>query len=216
MTVQIAIDGPVASGKTAVGMALARRLGCAFLDTGLMYRAVAWAALSRGVATDDEPAVAALARRLDLRPLDDASGRLLADGEDVTDLLRTSRVDTNVSRVAAMPGVREALIARQRQVAAEAPVVMVGRDIGSVVLPDAPVKLFLTATVRTRAQRRHDERIRKGEESRLEDVACGVERRDRLDAAQSLPAHDATIVETDCMSVDEVVALAMKLWEDCR
>ena len=216
MTVQIAIDGPVASGKTAVGMALARRLGCAFLDTGLMYRAVAWAALCRGVATDDELAVAALARRLDLRPLDDASGRLLADGEDVTDLLRTSRVDTNVSRVAAMPGVREALIARQRRIAAEAPLVMVGRDIGSVVLPDAPVKLFLTATVRTRAQRRHDERIDKGEESRLEDVACGVERRDRLDAAQSLPAHDATLVETDCMSVDEVVALASKLWEECR
>lgn len=216
MTVQITIDGPVASGKTAVGMALARRLGCAFLDTGLMYRAVAWAALSRGVATDDEPAVAALARRLDLRPLDDASGRLLADGEDVTDLLRSPQVDANVSRVAAMPGVRKALIARQRQVAAEAPVVMVGRDIGSVVLPDAPVKLFLTATVRTRAQRRHDERIDKGQESRLEDVACGIERRDRLDAGQSLPAHDATMVETDCMSVDEVVALASKLWEDCR
>ena len=216
MTVRIAIDGPVASGKTVVGMALAHRLGCAFLDTGLMYRAVAWAALARGVSVEDEAAVTALARCLDMRPLDDSSGRLLADGGDVTDLLRSPQVDANVSRVAAMPGVRVALIARQREIAAQAPLVMVGRDIGSVVLPDAPVKLFLTATVRTRAQRRYDERIRKGEESHLEDVACGIERRDRLDAGQSLAAQDATIVETDCMSVDEVVALALKLWEDCR
>ncbi len=216
MTVQIAIDGPVASGKTVVGMELARRLGCAFLDTGLMYRAVAWAALTRGVPADDEPAVAALARCLDMRPLDDASGRLLADGGDVTDFLRLPEVEDVVPGVAAMPGVRVALIARQREIAAQAPLVMVGRDIGSVVLPDAPVKLFLTATVRTRAQRRHDERIRKGEESRLEDVARGIERRDRLDARQSLPAKDATTVETDCMTIEDVVALAMKLWKGRR
>lgn len=216
MTVQIAIDGPVASGKTAVGMALARRLGCAFLDTGLMYRAVAWAALERGVAADDESAVVELARCLELRLLDDASGRLLADGEDVTDLLRSPQVDANVSHVSSMPGVRAALIARQREIAAEAPIVMVGRDIGSVVLHDAHFKLFLTATARTRAHRRHHERIGKGEESRLEDVACGIERRDRLDAAQSLPAHDARRVDTDDMSVEDVVELAMRLLEDCR
>ncbi len=213
MTVHIAIDGPVASGKTVVGMALARRLGCAFLDTGLMYRAVAWAALDRGVAADDEPAVAALARRLDMRPLDDASGRLLADGEDVTDSLRLPEVENIVPGVAAMPGVRAALIARQREIASETSIVMVGRDIGSVVLPDARVKLFLTATVRTRAQRRHDERVRNGAESRLEDVARGIERRDMLDARQSLPARDATTLETDCMTVEQVVAHALKLWE---
>ena len=136
-----------------------------------MYRAVAWAALQRRVAADDEHAVASLARRLDMRPLDDASGRLLADGADVTDFLRLPEVENVVPGVAAMPNVRKALIARQREIAAQAPVVMVGRDIGSVVLPDAQVKLFLTASVRTRAQRRHDERIRKGAESRLEDVA---------------------------------------------
>ena len=204
MAILIAIDGPVASGKTVVGMALARRLGCAFLDTGLMYRAVAWAALARGVGADD------------IKPLDDASGRLLADGADVTDFLRLPEVEDVVPGVAAMPDVRKALIARQREIAAQAPVVMVGRDIGRVVLPDAQVKLFLTASVRTRAQRRHDERLRKGVESRLEDVVCGIERRDRLDAKQSLPAPNATIVETDCMSVEEVVALAMALWEDCR
>ena len=216
MTVRIAIDGPVASGKTVVGMTLARRLGCAFLDTGLMYRAVAWAALDRGVGADDECAVAALARRLDMKALDDASGRLLADGADVTDFLRLPDVENVVPGVAAMPAVRKALIARQREIAAQAPVVMVGRDIGSVVLPEAQVKLFLTASVRTRAQRRHDERVREGVESRLDDVARGIERRDRLDARQSLPAKDATIVETDCMSIDDVVALAMDLWEDCR
>ena len=216
LPVRIAIDGPVASGKTVVGMALARKLGCAFLDTGLMYRAVAWAALDRGVAADDEAAVAEVARCLDMRPLDDASGRLLADGEDVTDYLRLPQVENVVPGVAAMPDVREALIERQREVAAEAPVVMVGRDIGRVVLPNAHVKLFLTATAMTRAQRRHEERVRKGEESRLEDVACGIERRDRLDAGQSLPARDATIVKTDCMSVDEVVALALRLWEECQ
>ncbi len=216
MTVQIAIDGPVASGKTVVGMALARKLGCAFLDTGLMYRAVAWAALERGVDANDEPAVAALARCLVMRPLDDASGRLLADGEDVTDSLRLPEVENIVPGVAAMPGVRVALIARQREIASESSIVMVGRDIGSVVLPDAQVKLFLTATVRTRAQRRHDERVRKGAESRLEDVAYGIERRDTLDAGQSLPAQDATRLATDCMTVEEVVAHAMNLWEGRR
>ena len=215
MTLQIAIDGPVASGKTSVGMTLARRLGCAFLDTGLMYRAVARTALARGVSTDDDSAVAQLARRLDLRPLDDASGRLLADGEDVTDFLRMPEVESAVPGVASMSAVREALIARQREIAAAEPVVMVGRDIGSVVLPNAHIKLFLTATVKTRARRRHEERIDKGEQSRLEDVARGIERRDRLDAKQSLPAKDATIVETDCMSVDEIVELVVRLWE-CR
>ena len=213
MPIRIAIDGPVASGKTVVGMELARRLGCAFLDTGLMYRAVAWAALERGVDVSDESAVAALAGRLEMRPLDDASGRLLADGEDVTDYLRLPEVERVVPGVAAMPGVRVALIARQREIAAQASVVMVGRDIGSVVLPDAHPKLFLTASVETRARRRHEEQLRKGAASCLEEVAGNIERRDRLDAGQSRPADDATKVETDCMSIEDVVALAMRLAE---
>ena len=216
MPIRIAIDGPVASGKTVVGMELARRLGCAFLDTGLMYRAVAWAALERGVDVSDESAVAALAGRLEMRPLDDASGRLLADGEDVTDYLRLPQVERVVPGVAAMPGVRVALIARQREIAAQASVVMVGRDIGSVVLPDAHPKLFLTASVETRARRRHEEQLRKGAASCLEEVAGNIERRDRLDAGQSSPADDATKVETDHMSIEDVVALAMRLAEGRR
>ena len=216
MAIRIAIDGPVASGKTVVGMELARRLGCAFLDTGLMYRAVAWAALGQGVSTDDESAVAALARRLEMRPLDDSSGRLLVDGEDATDYLRLPDVERVVPGVAAMPQVRVALIARQREIAAQASVVMVGRDIGSVVIPNAQVKLFLTASVETRAQRRHSEQLSKGAASSLEDVTRSVERRDRLDAAQSEPAIDATEVETDDMSISEIVTLALRLAEERR
>ena len=216
MAIRIAIDGPVASGKTVVGMELARRLGCAFLDTGLMYRAVAWAALGQGVSTDDESAVAALARRLEMRPLDDSSGRLLVDGKDATDYLRLPDVERVVPGVAAMPQVRVALIARQREIAAQASVVMVGRDIGSVVLPNAQVKLFLTASAGTRAQRRHEEQLRKGAASSLEDVMRSVERRDRLDAAQSEPAIDATEVETDDMSISEIVTLALRLAEERR
>ena len=216
MTKSIAIDGLVASGKTAVGMALANRLGSAFLDTGVMYRAVAWAALCRGVGIEDEEAVTALARSLDMRLVEGVDSRLLVDGEDVTNQLRSPTVDGNVSRVAGTPGVRDVLIDRQRAIAAAGPIVMAGRDIGSVVLPDARVKLYLQASVETRAKRRLEQRRRGGSEGRLEDVMRDIERRDSLDAEQSRPARDATIVETDGMGVDAVVALAMGLWEGCR
>ncbi len=216
MTKSIAIDGLVASGKTAVGMALASRLGSAFLDTGVMYRAVTWAALCRGVGIEDEEAVTALARTLDMRLVEGVDSRLLVDGADVTDHLRSPAVDGNVSRVAGTPGVRDVLIDRQRAIAAAGPIVMAGRDIGSVVLPGARVKLYLQASVETRAKRRLEQRRRGGSEGRLEDVVRDIERRDCLDAEQSRPARDATIVETDGMGVDAVVALAMALWEDCR
>ena len=216
MTKSIAIDGLVASGKTAVGMALANRLGSAFLDTGVMYRAVTWAALCRGVGIKDEEAVTALARSLDMRLVEGVDSRLLVDGEDVTDQLRSPMVDGNVSRVAGTPGVRDVLIDRQRAIAAAGPIVMAGRDIGSVVLPDARVKLYLQASVETRAKRRLEQRRRGGSEGRVEDVMRDIERRDCLDAEQSRPARDATIVETDGMGVDAVVALAMGLWEGYR
>ena len=216
MTKSIAIDGLVASGKTAVGMALASRLGSAFLDTGVMYRAVTWAALCRGVGIEDEEAVTALARTLDMRLVEGVDSRLLVDGADVTDHLRSPAVDGNVSRVAGTPGVRDVLIDRQRAIAAAGPIVMAGRDIGSVVLPGARVKLYLQASVETRAKRRLEQRRRGGSEGRLEDVVRDIERRDCLDEEQSRPARDATIVETDGMGVDAVVALAMGLWEGCR
>jgi cytidylate kinase len=148
----IAIDGPASAGKSTIGELLARRLDYLYFDTGLMYRAVTWAALARDIPIDDEAAVTALAERLriDVIPPTVDDGRqctVLADGVDVTWAVRTPEVDANVSPVSAYPGVRRALVVQQRRVAAAGPVVMVGRDIGTVVLPDADLKLYLDATV---------------------------------------------------------------------
>ena len=216
MVESIAIDGPVASGKTVVGRLLARRLGHGFLDTGIMYRAVTWAALGRGIEIKDDDALSALAESLDMRPGEgDAGGRLFVNGEDVTDFLRETPVEMGVSRVSTVSGVRTALVEQQRAIAARGPIVMVGRDIGSVVLPDAGVKIFLAASVEVRARRRHRELHKKGLHVDYGQVARDLERRDRLDSGRAdsplRPADDATVIETDDLSVEEIVALAIAM-----
>lgn len=167
----ITIDGPVASGKSTIGYLLARHLGYLYLDTGAMYRAVTWVALARGVPVEDEAAVTALAHalRIDVIPPTADDGRqytVLADGADVTWEIRRPEVDGSVSAVSAYPGVREAMVAQQRRIAAGGRVVMVGRDIGSVVLPDADLKLYLDASPQERARRRWlERRARRGRTS---------------------------------------------------
>ncbi|MCS7207697.1 MAG: (d)CMP kinase, partial [Dehalococcoidia bacterium] len=150
----IALDGPVAAGKTAVGKALAQRLGWRFLDTGAMYRAVAWAAWQRGISPSDGDALTALANTLTIELVNGPDPRWLVDGQDVTPFLRLPQVEAIVSQVSAVPGVRRALVARQRALAQEGNIIVAGRDIGTVVLPDAPLKVFLLASVETRAMRR--------------------------------------------------------------
>ena len=214
----IAIDGPAGSGKSTIAHAIANRLGFSQLDTGAMYRAVALAALDRGVDLADEPAVDALARALDIVfPHEDAAEtRILVDGADVSRAIRTPRVDANVSTVAAYPGVRQALLVPQRTFAATRDVVAEGRDIGTVVFPDAQVKVFLTADPRERARRRVLQR-HPGEElapevldAEVAETLAALERRDALDAGRAtaplVAAEDAVRIDSTAYTIDEVVA----------
>jgi len=220
LTLQIAIDGPAASGKTAVGRVLARRLGARFLDTGTMYRAVAWTTIERGVDLEDTAALTELAEGLDIRvSLEDGEQALSVDGTDVTEFLRLPEVESRVSKVSEVPGVRQALVTQQRRVAEEgaAGIVMVGRDIGTVVLSDAAVKVFLQASVMIRVRRRLDELRRKGDIRDPSQLAEEIQMRDKIDTERSdsplRPAVDSVTVETDSLRIDQVVGKIQELIE---
>ena len=210
----VAIDGPAASGKSSVGAAVARRLGFAFLDTGLMYRAATLAAMERGVPASDAAALGAVAESL--RVALDGS-RLIVDGADVTDRLHSAAVDRNVSAVSARSEVRRALVRRQRSVAQAGAVVMAGRDIGTVVLPDARLKVYLDASPETRARRRFAERIAAGADADFARELRETMRRDRLDSERAdsplKPAADAVVINTDDMTADEAADAIAKLAE---
>jgi cytidylate kinase len=210
----IAIDGPAASGKTTVGRALAERLGYLLFDTGVMYRAATLAALRAGLDPANEGEVTAVAETvtIDVRPPDESDGRLytvLLDGEDVTWAIRAAEVDANVSQVSAYRGVREAMTRQQRRIGERGRVVMLGRDIGTVVLPEAGVKIYLDATPEERAWRRWRElRARGGDES-YEEILEAMRRRDRIDSTRELaplrPAADAIVIDTTEMDLPSVV-----------
>ena len=206
-TLTVAIDGPAASGKSVIGREVARRLGIRFLDTGIMYRAVTWASIRGGVAPSKERELASLAERSEIRLVTMyEEDRLLLDGDDITDSLRLREVDMAVSAVSAVSGVRRALVAKQRAIAADGPIVMCGRDIGTVVLPDACVKVFLTATVEVRARRRAAERVGNADYEKMMDELA---RRDKIDSEREdsplRPAKDAITIATDNMTIEEVV-----------
>jgi cytidylate kinase len=199
----IAIDGPAGAGKSTVGRAVARRLGLQYLDTGAMYRAVAFAALRRGVAVSDPAAVAEVARAMELEVSDD--GQVVVDGIDATQAIRGREVTEVVSTVAANTPVRDELRGRQRAWARQrGGGVIEGRDIGTVVFPDADLKLYVTASARTRAERRVGEIG-----GDVADVEAAINERDRLDMARldgPLVAHErAIVVDTTGLTVDEVV-----------
>ncbi|MEX2158547.1 MAG: (d)CMP kinase [Dehalococcoidia bacterium] len=209
----IAIDGPVASGKSAVGSRVARELGHRFIDTGLMYRAVTVVALERGIDLHDEAPLAQLAANLSLTI--EPPARVLVDAVDVTPKLRTAEVGEAVSLVSRVPGVREAMVKLQRQLARDGGVVMVGRDIGTVVLPDAPLKLYLDASPEERVRRRHEELRAAGQDISDDEVRQELALRDRIDSERATsplrPAADAVHIDTDRLSLDEVVARILKL-----
>lgn len=216
----IAIDGPSAAGKSAVGARVARHFGCLFIDTGMMYRALTWLALERKIDLHDE---AALARLAETEPIDvqpgppeaPEAGRVSIGGADVTDRLRSTEVGGAVSLVSRVPKVREAMVALQRELAGRAPVVMAGRDIGTVVLPDAPLKVYLEASPDERVRRRHDELLAKGTELTEQQVRDELALRDAIDSERAVsplrPAEDAIIIDTDRLSLDEVVARILEL-----
>jgi len=210
----VAIDGPAAAGKSTVARQLAERLGALLFDTGTLYRAVTLAALRAGVSVDDGHALAALAddRHIEVRAPSEPDGRLydvLLDGEDVTWPIRELTVDANVSDVSAHPAVRSALLPAQRRIAELGPVVMVGRDIGTEVIPDAGVKIFLDASLGERARRRATEMKERGLAVSLAEVEADLERRDAIDSGRAASplraAVDAHVVSTDGLTVDQVV-----------
>jgi cytidylate kinase len=216
----IAIDGPAASGKSTLGMKLADKLGYLFLDTGIMYRAITWVALHRGVTVQDETAITALAETtdIDVRPPSQSDGRncdILADGQDVTWQIRLPEVETNVSLVSSYAGVRKALTIQQRRIGLRGRVVMVGRDIGTVVLPEADLKIYLEASVEERARRRYREILERGESASFEKILFAMRKRDLFDSNRKIAplrsAEDAIILNSDGLNAEQVMDCVMKL-----
>lgn len=211
----IAIDGPAGSGKSTVARRVAERLGFQFVDSGAMYRCVALAALRRGLAVDQSEAIGELAGQLQIRfgPLHDGRQTVWLDGEDVTDAIRSPDVHQTVSPVSAIPAVRAALTAQQRALAAGTSTVMEGRDIQTVVLPEADVKVYLDASPAVRAQRRWKE-LPPGRLS-LEEVQANLLDRDTRDSSRALaplrPADDAVVIDTDPLTVDQVTERVLAL-----
>jgi cytidylate kinase len=216
----IAIDGPAASGKTTLACELARRLGYLYFDTGVMYRAVTLAALERGIPLTDEEAVTGVAENIeiDVLPPTVDDGRLntvLMNGRDVTWLLHTAEVDANVSIPSAYAGVRQAMTRQQRRIAERGYVVMVGRDIGTVVAPDAGLKVYLDASLEARARRRWREYQVAGQSVSFEEILTAMRQRDKLDSARAVsplrPAEDAVVLDTTNMDAQAVLDYVLKL-----
>ena len=218
----VAIDGPAGSGKSTVAREVARRLGFTYLDSGAMYRAVTLAALDRGADLADGAALGELARSLDieLRRRDDDNAQVIADGRDVSDAIRDPRVTGASSTVAAHPAVRAALLDKQRGLMAAGSYVVEGRDIGTVVAPDAPVKAFLTADPAERARRRAAELERRGLSFDRQEVAAAIEQRDTLDSTRSAAplrqADDAELIDTTGLAAGDVADRIVALVERAR
>jgi cytidylate kinase len=202
----ITVDGPSGSGKGTISRMLARELDFHFLDSGALYRILALAAGRRGVVLDDEPALAALSSELNIHfPADGDGERVLLDGEDVSDEIRTEAAGSGASKVAALPAVREALLKRQRNFCAAPGLVADGRDMGTVVFPEAQAKIFLTASSEERARRRCNQLKEKGIDLVFEEVLADIRARDERDANRSVaplrPAEDAELVDTTDLDI---------------
>jgi len=210
----IAIDGPAASGKTTVGTRLASELGYLCLDTGVMYRAVTLAALQAGIRICDEVNITNLAEhiQIDVKPASIEDGRafdVLVDGKDVTWDIRLPEVNQYVSPVSAYAGVRAAMTLQQRRIGEQGNIVMLGRDIGTVVLPDADMKIYLDASVEERARRRYLEEINRGNQVTFKDILESLKRRDQIDSTRDIAplkvADDAVVIDTENLCIEEVV-----------
>jgi len=221
----IAIDGPAASGKSTIGFYLAQHLGYLYLDTGVLYRAATWAVQDRSVDVSDEAAVTSLVEGLsiDVTPPTVNDGRqctVRVNGVDVSWEIRSPRVESAVSPVSAYPGVRASLTERMRAIARNGHVVMVGRDIGTVVIPNADLKLYVTASAEARASRRLLELQAKGKTLTYEQVLAGIRERDHIDshrkAAPLRPADDATMFDTTTLTMEAMFSAVETLVDDCR
>jgi CMP/dCMP kinase len=209
----IAIDGPVAVGKSSVGLRLAKRLGYIFFDTGMIYRAFTWKVIKSGISPEDKDkqklCELATATEFDFIASKEGALSLVVDGEDVSPRLLSAEIEGLVPLIAKVAGVRQAMVLQQRKLAQRGKVVMAGRDIGTVVLPSAELKIFLTASTEERAKRRHRELVRRGENSSLETVLADLRKRDEMDMNRSIsplkPAEDAIVINTENISLEQVV-----------
>lgn len=214
----LTIDGPSGAGKGTVSRLIARRLGWHFLDSGAIYRALAWAVQSRGVALEDERAVAGVAREMELEFRCNERVQVWVDGQEVSDSLYTEECGRVASRIAAYPQVRQALLQKQQDFRRPPGLVADGRDMGTVVFPDAPYKVFLDASLEERARRRFLQLKAQGLDVNLDQIIKDLEQRDRRDRerreAPLVPAGDAVIIDSSQLSVDEVMEKIMALLPD--
>lgn len=208
---QVAIDGPASSGKSTVAKIIAKRFGYVYCDTGAMYRSVTWAALENGIDVSDTKQVIDLARRIKITfEPGQPDQRVFVDGHEVTKDIRTEKIAANVSAVAAIPEVRAQMVEQQRQIAQAGGIVMDGRDIGTTVLPDAQVKVFLVASAHERARRRYEENLQKGLATQsLDELEAAIKLRDQKDSTRMVSpltqAKDAILIDTTSLTIDQVV-----------
>ncbi|WP_078576889.1 (d)CMP kinase [Salipaludibacillus agaradhaerens] len=206
----IAIDGPAGAGKSTVAKLLAEKLGFVYIDTGAMYRALTWKAIKENVDVNDEKVLHQLLKECDIALVNDSGHSLVKlNGQDVTEEIRNASVTNNVSYVAKHPLIRKEMVTKQQLLAANGGTVMDGRDIGTAVLPEANVKIFLTASVEERAKRRHEENISKGMSSDFVKLKEDIAKRDQIDSERDVAplkqAEDAIVLDSTSMSIEEVV-----------
>ena len=221
MAFNIAIDGPAGAGKSTIAKTLAKELGYVYVDTGAMYRAMAYFYLQKGINKDDEAAITEAVDGADVTiRYENGVQQVLLNGENVTGCLRTEQVGNMASSTSVYPAVRTKLVALQQKLAKTTDVIMDGRDIGTCVLPDAQVKIYLTASVETRAKRRYMELMEKGEPADLEKIAADIKERDYRDMHREMSplrqAEDAVLVDSSAMSIVEVVSAIRAIAEEKR
>lgn len=218
MAFSIAIDGPAGAGKSTIAKALAKRLGFIYVDTGAMYRTMALELLRKGISTEDVPAMEQACQDVEISiAYEEGSQQVYLNGENVSSLIRSEEVGNMASVSAANGKIREKLVDLQRQMAARENVVMDGRDIGTCVLPQADVKIYLTASVHTRAMRRYKEYLEKGEEADLQQIEEDIEKRDYQDMHREISplkqAEDAVLLDSSDMGIEEVIDAMISLYE---
>lgn len=210
MPLMIAIDGPVAAGKSTIGRLLARRLGYRFADTGAMYRALTWKAIRLNIDLEDEEALSRLATNTKIELPSTGDSGVLVNGQDITADIQNFEVEAGVSLVAKVARVREVLVKQQQRLAQGGKIVMAGRDIGTTVLPHAELKVYLVASIEKRAKRRYLELIERGETADYHTILADLIRRDEIDSERTIsplqPASDARIIDTDGLSPQQVLS----------
>ena len=214
--ISVAIDGPSGAGKSTVARAVAERMGYVYVDTGAMYRAIGLAVYRRGITGEDTAGIIASLPTVDISlAYQDGMQHVLLNGEDVSEAIRTPEIAQYASKVSAVPEVRRFLLDVQRDMAKNSNILMDGRDIGTVILPDAPVKIFLTASAKTRAERRYRELKEKGQQVTLEGVLADIQARDRQDTTRAVAplrqADDAVLLDTSALDLEQSIAAVLRI-----